>query len=258
MRQAGARALSRVWPWCYSPCMVTDRVGVPLEALRDACVEGLARTRVRPNVLTLCGLGVSLLAAGFASMGRFLPAGLLLLLAGAFDALDGAIARRTNQSSPFGAFLDSVLDRYADLTVLLGLMLHFAVAWGGASGSGLPWSNPPLVFAAGAILGSALTPYARARAESLLSECKVGIAERPERLVILVVGLLFDRVVPALGMLAVLSNVTVLQRLFYVRRTLGGGRPLAGADRFVYWTYPRGSVPFDLLVLALAILMALL
>jgi CDP-diacylglycerol---glycerol-3-phosphate 3-phosphatidyltransferase len=242
--------------------MVTDRVGVPLEALRDACVEGLARTRVRPNVLTLCGLVVSLVAAGFASMGRFVPAGLLLLVAGAFDALDGAIARRTNQSSRFGAFLDSVLDRYADLSVLLGLMLHYAAAWGGAGAGaarpGLPWSNPALVFAAGALLGSALTPYARARAESLVAECKVGVAERPERLVILVVGLLFDRVVPALGVLAVLANVTVLQRLFYVRRVLAGGGPLDRAGRFLYWTYPRGSVPFDLLVIGLAVLMAVL
>jgi CDP-diacylglycerol--glycerol-3-phosphate 3-phosphatidyltransferase len=238
----------------------TDRVGVPLEALRDACVEGLARTRVRPNVLTICGLIVSLAAAGFASMGRFAAAGGLLLAAGAFDALDGAIARRTNQSSPFGAFLDSVLDRYADLSVLLGLTLHYAVAWGGAEAArpGLPWSNPALVVAAGAILGSALTPYARARAESLVPECKVGVAERPERLVILAVGLLFDRVVTALAMLAILANVTVLQRLFYVRRVLAGGGPLDRWGRLLYWTYPRGSVPFDLLVTALAVLMAAL
>lgn len=231
--------------------MLTDRVGAPLEALRDAAVERLARTGVRPNVLTLCGLATSLVAAGFASAGAFRAAGLLLLGAGIFDALDGAIARRTNQSSPFGAFLDSVMDRYADLTVLLGLMLYFAAAWGEAAASsgphGLPWSNPALVFAAGAVLGSALTPYARARAESLITECKVGIAERPERLVILVLGLLLGRVVPALAILAVLSNVTVLQRLFYVRRVLAGRGELREGDHLLFWTYPRGSVPFDLL-----------
>jgi CDP-diacylglycerol--glycerol-3-phosphate 3-phosphatidyltransferase len=239
--------------------MVTDRVGAPLTALRDLAVDGLARWHVRPNVLTLCGLATSLVAAGFASAGAFVGAGVLLLVAGAFDALDGAIARRTNQSSPFGAFLDSVMDRYADLTVLLGLMLHFAAAWGDALGeaAGLPWANPPLVFAAGAVLGSALTPYARARAESLVAECKVGIAERPERLVILVVGLLFGRVVPALALLAVLSNVTVLQRLFWVRRQLQGAPPPTAAGRLIYWTYGRASLPFDLLVAVLALLLFL-
>lgn len=237
--------------------MVTDLVGAPLEALRHAVVERLARTKIRPNVLTLCGLATSLVAALFASAGAFVGAALLLLVAGIFDALDGAIARRTNQSSPFGAFLDSVMDRYADLTVLLGLMLHFAAAWGERTGGpGIPWENPPLVFAAGAVLGSALTPYARARAESLVAECKVGVAERPERLVILVVGLLTDQVVPALAVLAVLANVTVLQRLFYVRRVLQGDRPLGPWARLAYWTYPRGSVPFDILcaVLLVAIL----
>ena len=232
--------------------MLTEWVGAPLQALRDAAVERLARTGVGPNVLTLCGLATSLVAAGFASVGGFRPAGLLLLAAGVFDALDGAIARRTNQSSPFGAFLDSVMDRYADLTVLLGLMLYYAAAWGeaavtGAHQPGLPWSNPPLVFAAGTVLGSALTPYARARAESLIAECKVGIVERPERLVILALGLLLDRVVPALAILAVVSNVTVLQRLFYVRRVLGGRGALRDGDHLLFWTYPRGSIPFDLL-----------
>ncbi len=236
--------------------MVTDWVGAPLEALRRVVVERLARERIRPNVLTLCGLATSLVAALFASAGAFAPAGLLLLAAGVFDALDGAIARRTNQSSPFGAFLDSVMDRYADLTVLLGLMLHFAAVWGErAVGDfpGIPWGNPPLVFAAGAVLGSALTPYARARAESLVTECKVGIAERPERLVILVLGLLTGKVVPALAILALLANVTVLQRLFYVRRVLAGGPPLGPRDQLLYWTYPRASVPFDLLCLAVLV-----
>lgn len=233
--------------------MLSEWVGAPLASLRDALVERLARAGVRPNVLTLCGLATSLVAAGFAATGRFFPAGLLLLLAGAFDALDGAIARRTNQSSPFGAFLDSVMDRYADLTVLLGLVLHYASA-DVAPGPG--WRNVPLVLTAGAILGSALTPYARARAESLIKTCKVGVVERPERLVLLVIGLLFDRMAPALGAIALLSNVTVLQRLFYVRRILNRkpvlrtarGEPiLLPREDLLYWTYPRGSLPFDVL-----------
>jgi CDP-diacylglycerol--glycerol-3-phosphate 3-phosphatidyltransferase len=224
--------------------MLTDWVGAPLAALRDALVERLARAGVRPNVLTLCGLATSLVAAAFAATGRFVPAGLLLLLAGVFDALDGAIARRTDRSSSFGAFLDSVMDRYADLAVLLGLVLHYASA-GVAHGPG--WRNAPLLLMAGAILGSALTPYARARAESLIATCKVGVVERPERLVLLVVGLLFDRMVPALGAIAVLSNVTVLQRLFYVRRVLSGRPALPPLGDLLFWTYPRGSLPFDLL-----------
>ncbi len=234
--------------------MLFDWLGAPLAALRDASVERLARAGVRPNTLTLCGLATSLVAAGFAATGRFATTGWLLLVAGIFDALDGAIARRTNRSSPFGAFLDSVMDRYADLTVLLGLVLHYASA---DVTPGPGWANLPLVLTAGAILGSALTPYARARAESLIATCKVGIAERPERLVLLVVGLVFDRMVPALGAIAVLSNVTVLQRLFYVRQVLVRGPVLTPLGDLVFWTYTRGSVPFDLLCAILLLLIVL-
>lgn len=241
--------------------MVTGRIGVALAGLRDLLLTWLVRAGARPNVLTLYGLVASLAAAAFAAGGRFVPAGLLLLVAGILDALDGAIARRTNQTTPFGAFLDSVMDRYADLSLLLGLVLHYAAT--GQEG-GTDRANLPLVLAAGTILGSALTPYARARAESLIETCQVGIVERPERLVLLVVGLLFDRMVPVLGILAVLTNVTVLQRLFYVRRVLtrkpllrdADGRPLLSPlEHLLYWTYPRGSVAFDLLCAGLLVLL---
>jgi soluble lytic murein transglycosylase len=168
----------------------------------------LFRLHLRPNHLTLAGLGVSLLAAAGFVTGRTRLAGLLLLLAGLFDFFDGSLARASRQVTPFGAFLDSVIDRYSDLVVLLGIVVLFAR---------MPHTRGAIVAMAG-LVGSVMVSYTRARAESLGVECHVGMMERPERLICLIAGSLLDLLEPALWVLAVLSNLTAVQRIAFTWR----------------------------------------
>jgi CDP-diacylglycerol--glycerol-3-phosphate 3-phosphatidyltransferase len=150
------------------------------------------------NVLTAC-----VLASGHLSIG-----GVMLLLAGGFDMLDGALARVTSQQSTFGAFLDSLLDRYSEAAIFLALIYQFTIRH----------DTLPVVLVYVAAVGSLLISYARARAESLGIECKVGIAPRPERVIILGLGLVFREytTIAALVILAVLTHVTAMQRLHHV------------------------------------------
>jgi CDP-diacylglycerol--glycerol-3-phosphate 3-phosphatidyltransferase len=173
--------------------------------------EGLARllqkTGVSPTQLTLIGfllnLGVGVvLALGYLPLG-----GILLLVVGAFDMLDGALARVANRATTFGAFLDSTLDRFSEAALLLGLLVE-------ASRRG-DQIVPPLAFVV--IVGSLMVSYTRARSEGLGLKNEIGIAPRPERLVILGVGLIVGLEIPALALLAVLTNVTVIQRILHVQ-----------------------------------------
>jgi CDP-diacylglycerol--glycerol-3-phosphate 3-phosphatidyltransferase len=134
----------------------------------------------------------------------------MLLLAGSFDMLDGALARVTSQQSTFGAFLDSLLDRYSEAAILLALIYQFTIRH----------DTLPVVLVYIAAVGSLLISYARARAEGLGIETKVGIAPRPERVIILGLGLLIseDTTIAALVILAVLTHVTAIQRLYDVWR----------------------------------------
>jgi CDP-diacylglycerol--glycerol-3-phosphate 3-phosphatidyltransferase len=134
----------------------------------------------------------------------------MLLLAGSFDMLDGALARLTSQQSTFGAFLDSLLDRYSEAAILLALIFQFTIRH----------DTLPVVLVYIVAVGSLLISYARARAEGLGIECKVGIAPRPERVIILGLGLLFreDTTIAALIILAILTHITAMQRLYYVWR----------------------------------------
>jgi len=170
----------------------------------------LFRVRMRPNHLTVIGLVVSLFAAGAFIAGHLRSAGLLLIAAGLCDLLDGSLARASGQVTAFGAFLDSVIDRYSDLVVLLGIVVLLART---------PNARGALVAMAG-VVGSVMVSYTKARAESIGVECHVGMMERPERLLCLIAGALFDLLEPALWVLAVLSNVTALQRILFTRRAM--------------------------------------
>jgi soluble lytic murein transglycosylase len=168
----------------------------------------LFRLRLRPNHLTVIGLVVSFFAAAAFISGHLLGAGLLLLLAGLCDLLDGSLARVSGQVTAFGAFLDSVIDRYSDLIVLLGIVVLFAR---------MPHIRGALVAMAG-LVGSVMVSYTRARAESIGVDCKVGVMERPERMLCLIAGAVLDLLEPALWVLAVLANLTALQRIVATRR----------------------------------------
>jgi len=174
----------------------------------DPVARALLALRLRPNHLTVLGLGVSVLAALSFARGRSLWGAVLLILAGLFDFFDGSLARLSGQVTPFGAFLDSVIDRYSDLVVLAGILVLFA-------GSRRPTE---VVLALLALIGTVMVSYTKARAQAIGVACEIGLMERPERLIVLIAGGLFDLMTPALWILAVLVNVTAIQRILYTRR----------------------------------------
>jgi len=141
--------------------------------------------------------------------------GLVALAASIFDMLDGRVARLRGRETKFGAFLDSTMDRYSDMLLFMGLLILYARMD----------RTAPMVLVWVAAFGSFMTSYARARAESLIPRCTVGPLERPERIVLLVVGALANRMVAVLWIIAVLSNVTAVQRVVYTYAELKkGGR----------------------------------
>ncbi len=198
--------------------MISDAIGVGSKKILDAIVRPLARSRANPNALTFIGLVINIGCAFLYGYGRFVAGGSLLIFAALFDMLDGQVARRRGRVTRFGAFFDSVLDRYSDIVVYLGIMLFYARATKDHS--------ILLVTLTGlALVGSVLVSYSRARAESLDIACKVGFLERPERLVLLIIGSLTMMGPPSnpflykmpqvLWVLAVLSHWTVVHRIYH-------------------------------------------
>ena len=177
----------------------------------------LARTGVTPAALTLAGLVLHIGSGVLIAPGHLRSGGILLLVAAVCDGLDGALARRTQRVSRFGAFLDSTVDRIDETVVLGGIAVFFLRRGDVAS---MVWNAVALL----GLAGSLITSYTRARAEGLGLDCKVGVFERPERVALTVLGLLLGARVlgPAIGLLAVLSWITVVQRIHHVRRVLGG------------------------------------
>jgi CDP-diacylglycerol--glycerol-3-phosphate 3-phosphatidyltransferase len=168
-------------------------------------VRGLALSKIHPNVLTFLGLLINIAAAGLLARGQFFWAGLVIIGAGLFDMVDGRVARETNRVTRFGGFFDSVLDRYSDLALLVGLLV-----WYGSINRFFY-----VVLTAVVMAGSVMVSYTRARAENSIPTCKVGFMERPERVVLLIIGALFDRMAPVLWVIAVLANLTVVHRMMF-------------------------------------------
>lgn len=168
---------------------------------------------VNPNVLTLFGLFFSLLAAALIALGGWLlAAALTLFLSGFCDMLDGAVARHMKMATPFGGFLDSVLDRYSDLFLMLAISIHF-----------LRLDDPPFsMISFFAAIGIAIIPYARARAEAASIDCHSSLLERPERIILLMVGLCLQMLRPVVLILAVFTHVTVLHRVLITKRAADG------------------------------------
>ena len=193
----------------------TGAFGRACRVLLYAIVRGLALTRISPNVLTFIGLVINIVAAiffGYANaqnhVRMFLYAGLVIIGAGIFDMVDGRVARHTGQVTTFGAFFDSVIDRYSDVALFFGLLVYYARA------------NRffYLVMVALVMVSSVMVSYTRARAESLIGSCKVGFMERPERVVLIIIGGLFDRwhaMAAVLWVLAVISTITIIHRMIY-------------------------------------------
>ena len=166
----------------------------------------LARTGITPNTLTILGFLLNIVTAAIIASDRLLIGGILILVSGLFDMLDGALARASGQSTRFGALLDSTLDRYSEAAILAGLLWVFVQRS----------ANTEILLVFFTIVGSLLISYVRARAEGLGLDCKVGLLTRPERIVILALGLILNQPTAMLWVLALLTNFTALQRLVYV------------------------------------------
>jgi CDP-diacylglycerol--glycerol-3-phosphate 3-phosphatidyltransferase len=183
----------------------TGAIGRFFGAIINRIVRWLALSKIHPNVLTFIGLLINIGGAYLFSQGKFFAAGLVVLGAAVFDMVDGRVARATDQVTRFGGFFDSVLDRYSDLALLIGLLVYYSNIN----------RNAYIVLTAIVMTGSVMISYTRARAENAIPKCKVGFLERPERVVLIIIGALFDKIAPVLWVLAVLSNWTVIQRMYY-------------------------------------------
>jgi CDP-diacylglycerol--glycerol-3-phosphate 3-phosphatidyltransferase len=190
----------------------TSAFGRACGKLLNIIVRWLALSRINPNVLTFMGLVVNTIAAvlfGYANSENqarlFRLAGLVIIGSGFFDLVDGEVARATNRVTRFGGFFDSVIDRYSDASQFLGLLVFYA------RGERFVY----VVLAAFVMVSAIMVSYTRARAESLIGSCRVGFLERPERLVLVIIGALFNRMAPVLWLIAVLSTITVIHRMRY-------------------------------------------
>src|SRR6201995_6210455 len=195
--------------------------------LLQKILHGLALSRISPNTLTFIGLLINVVAAFFFGYARaenyvrmFFYAGLVIIGAGLFDMVDGRVARQTNQVSVFGAFFDSVLDRYPDVCLFFGLLVFYARV-----------DRLFYVFLVAFVMtASLMVSYTRARAEALIGSCKVGFMERPERIVLVILGAMFNHfgvMAPVLWVLAVLSTITVVNRIQYTYANTKNLAPLS-------------------------------
>ncbi len=171
-------------------------------------MSALGRTPLTPNQITVVGVALTFVAAGLAAFGQLRWAGEVLIFAGTCDILDGALARSTKAGYPYGAFLDSTLDRYSEGAIYLGLAAYFVTING-------PFQRWLVLATMAALAGSFLVSYVRARAQSLGFTCETGLFARPERVVVTVIGLLIGGPVlyGVVFLLAIVTNITALQRI---------------------------------------------
>ena len=188
----------------------TGTIGVlcmyPLRAIINLCV----RLNLHPNLLTLTGVVINIGAAWALGIGEFRTAGFIMILANVFDFIDGKVAERTFLASHFGSFWDSVMDRFSDILLLIGLICLYAQLG----------RTDYVLIAALTLMFSVMTSYIRARAESLIEKCKVGFMERPERIVLFMIGAFTNRMAGVLWVILVLSIVTVLDRIYFTWQEL--------------------------------------
>lgn len=190
--------------------MISHSIGRGGKYILSKIVKILTLLKINPNFLTFFGVLISLWAAFEFGYGDLFKGSLVIILAGLFDMLDGEVARVSQSETRFGAFYDSVIDRYSDIIILQGLLVYYA----------RHQMLGYVVLVGVVIMGAVLTSYTRARAESLIPSCKVGFMERPERVVLLIIGGLANRMEAVLWILAVLGNWTVINRIYYTWKEL--------------------------------------
>jgi len=218
-------------------------VNLPLRLIIAVCVA----LRIHPNVLTFTGVLISVAAGWALALGDFLTAGIIMVLASIFDFIDGKVATATGKTSRFGGFWDSVIDRFSDLALSVGLIVLYA---------SLQRTDYVLITSI-AMVFATMTSYTRARAESLIPRCKVGFMERPERIVLFMIGAFTNRMAAVMWVIGVLSIVTVINRIQYTYlETENRPQPrrsglLGVFVRAFYWTDERATVAYDLWVIAI-------
>ncbi len=194
--------------------MLNSKIRAQWDAFIRPVGAAIARGRISPNAVTLLGIAVQVVVAALIVQGRLVAAGLVAIVSGLLDTIDGAVAKASGRVSKFGAFLDSTTDRLSDALFFIPIAWLYGVAPEEAS-QDEPWVA---AIALVALVASFLVSYVKARAESLGFSCDVGIAERAERLILLIIGLVFTALLPAvISLLAALAVVTVGQRIAHVR-----------------------------------------
>jgi CDP-diacylglycerol---glycerol-3-phosphate 3-phosphatidyltransferase len=197
---------------------VTGAIGAIFMFPLRAIIRLSVVLRIHPNILTLVGVLINVAAAWALARGRFVTAGFIMVAANVFDFIDGKVAHELNIQSAFGAFWDSTMDRFSDIALFLGLIYLYASLG----------RVDYVMIAAVTMMFAVMTSYTRARAESLVEKCKVGFMERPERIVLFMIGAFTNRMAAVLWVIGVLSVLTVFDRIFFTWRALANARQ-AGA-----------------------------
>ncbi len=216
---------------------------LPLRAIIHVCVA----LGIHPNTLTLIGVLINIAAAFALARDRFVLGGVIMIVANIFDFIDGKVAFITGKQSAFGAFWDSTLDRFSDLALCTGLIWLYSSL--GREGYVLV-ATLTLIF-------TIMTSYARARAESLVEKCKVGFMERPERVVLLMIGAFTDRMAAVLWVILTLSIISVANRIYYTYLALNQlpmpstSGPMGWFWRAFFWRDERATIAYDLWVIAI-------
>jgi len=182
----------------------------PLQLIIDACVA----LKIHPNILTFVGVLINIAAAWALGLGKFVTAGVIMLIANIFDYIDGKVAVELKAVSAFGGFWDSVIDRFSDLSLFIGVIFLYSQKG----------RTDYVIITALTMMFAIMTSYTRARAESLIPKCKVGFMERPERIVLFMIGAFTNRMAAVLWVILVLSIFTVADRIIYTYRELREAR----------------------------------
>jgi len=220
----------------------------PLRAIIATCVA----LKIHPNILTFVGVIINAWAAIHLAMGQFVTAGFIMIVANIFDFIDGKVAVELGEVSKFGGFWDSVIDRFSDIALFIGLIYLY---------SSMGRTDYALV-ASLAMMFALMTSYTRARAESLIEKCKVGFMERPERIVLFMIGAFTNRMAGVMWVILVLSIFSVADRVILTYRVLEhlperppfvtrSPLPVRMLWNAFFWTFERATWQYDVMVIAI-------
>jgi len=223
---------------------VTGAIGAAFMLPLRAVISLSVALGIHPNVLTLIGVLINIVAAWTLAIDQFWLAGAIMIVANIFDFIDGKVAHITGKQSAFGAFWDSTLDRFSDLALFTGLIWLYAELG----------RKDYVLIATLTLIFSLMTSYARARAECLIEKCKVGFMERPERIVLFMIGAFTDRMANVLWVILVLSIIAVANRIYYTYLALNRlPMPTGTFARFFFWRDERATIPYDIWVVVILV-----